>query len=187
MYIDFFVTFLMIPAILAAVGLIGGIVFFVVFGKNKKKIFMISGILAFVITVVCILYIAGFMLVYLVGGMLFSGEGSIAPEYRSNYVNENENRNENEEPEIGGNDIIGIGMDEAMDLLVDAIWESMEHQTTVFHTGEGVVDGQKCYLFSYGDNSQEKFTAFEHYAVTGGGEIYIMDILTGEYEPLQMK
>ena len=85
---DFFITFLMIPAILAVAGLIGGIVFFVVFGKNKKKIFMISGILAFVITVACILYIAGFMLVYIIGGMLFGGEGAISPEYRSGYPNE---------------------------------------------------------------------------------------------------
>jgi len=82
---DFFITFLMIPAILAAAGLIGGIIFFVVFGKNKNKIFMVSGILAFVLTFVCILHSAGFLLVYSVGGMLFSGEGSIEPGYRSNY------------------------------------------------------------------------------------------------------
>ena len=79
---DFFISFLMIPAILAVIGLIGGIIFFVVFGKNKKKIFMILGIFSFVITLLCILYIAGFVLIYVIGGMLFSGEGSIAPEYR---------------------------------------------------------------------------------------------------------
>ena len=85
---DFFITFLMIPAILAAAGLIGGVVFFVVYGKNKKKIFMVSGILAFVMTLVCILYSVGFMLVFGIGGFLFSGEGAIEPEYRSNYINE---------------------------------------------------------------------------------------------------
>jgi hypothetical protein len=97
---DFFITFLMIPAILAVVGLIGGIVFFVVFGKNKKKIFMISGILAFAVAVVCILYIAGFILIYLIGGSLF-GEGSLPPENRSDYTNEaayqKENDNNNNE------------------------------------------------------------------------------------------
>ena len=99
---DFFITFLLIPAILAVVGLIGGIVFFVVFGKNKKKIFMIFGILAFAVTLVCILYIAGFMLVYIIGGFLFSGEGSISPEYRLEYPNQNQN-------EESGMEIMNVG------------------------------------------------------------------------------
>lgn len=71
MYIDFFTTFLMVPSILAVVGLTGGIVFFLVFRKNKKKIFMIFGIITFVIALVCVLYIVGFMLVYVIGGSLF--------------------------------------------------------------------------------------------------------------------
>jgi len=77
----FFTTFLMIPAILALIGLIGGIILFVLYGKGKKKVFMILGILAFVVTLVCLLYIAGFVLIYIIGGSLF-GQGSIAPEYR---------------------------------------------------------------------------------------------------------
>ena len=88
----------------------------------------------------------------------------------------------------GGNGIIdgvmNISKDEAMDLLIDAIWESMGHDTTIIYTGEGVADGQKCYLFSYGDNSQEEFIPWDYYAVTGDGDIYIMDNDTGEYEPL---
>jgi len=98
---DFFMTFLMIPAILAVAGLTGGMVLFVVFRKNKKKIFMISGILSFVLMLLCVLYIAGFLLIYVVGGMLFSGEGSIAPEYRSDYESdENIDGIINEEPPI---------------------------------------------------------------------------------------
>ena len=84
---DFFATFLMVPSIPAIAGLIGGIVSFGVFGKNKNKIFMISGILAFAVTAVCIFYIAGFMLVYTLGGSLF-GESSISPEYRLDYPSE---------------------------------------------------------------------------------------------------
>jgi len=71
----------MIPAILAVIGLIGGITFFVIYGKSKKKVFMVFGILAFVMALVCVLYIVGFILLYVIGGSLF-GQGSIAPEYR---------------------------------------------------------------------------------------------------------
>ena len=84
---EFFRIFLMIPTILAVAGIIGGIVLIVFSKKNKKKIFMVSGILSFVITAACLLYIAGFLLVYIIGGSLF-GEGSISPEYRSDYINE---------------------------------------------------------------------------------------------------
>lgn len=78
---DFFAAFLMIPTILAAVGLIGGIVLFVFFKKNKNKILLVLGILAFVTALVCILYISGFMLVYIIGGSLF-GTGSLPPDAR---------------------------------------------------------------------------------------------------------
>ena len=78
---DFFIAFLMIPSILALIGLIGGIIFFVLYGKSKKKIYMVFGILAFALTLFSLLYIAGFLLVYIIGGSLF-GQGSIAPEYR---------------------------------------------------------------------------------------------------------
>lgn len=77
----FFTTFLMIPTILAALGLIGGIIFLKLYSKRKKKAFMVFGILSFVITLICVLYIAGFILLYVIGGSLF-GQGSIAPEYR---------------------------------------------------------------------------------------------------------
>ena len=80
----------------------------------------------------------------------------------------------------------GISEDDAMDLLAVAILDKMGHDTAIVQSGEGEVDGQQCYLFSFGDNSPEKFTAYDHYAVTGSGKIYIMGILTGEYESLAM-
>ena len=67
----FFSIFLLVPTILAVVGIVGGILFLVAFRKNKKKVFLVFGILAFVIASVCVMYMVGFILIYIVGGSLF--------------------------------------------------------------------------------------------------------------------
>lgn len=50
-------------------------------------------------------------------------------------------------------------------------------------TGEEVINGANCWTFALGTDSPEKFTAEEHYAVNESGEVYILDILSGEYSP----
>ena len=76
---DYFISIFMLPAILAAAGIIGGIVLIVNWRKNKKGVLFAAGIAAFAVTALCVLYIAGYLLVYIIGGMLFTG-GSRAPD-----------------------------------------------------------------------------------------------------------
>jgi hypothetical protein len=81
---------------------------------------------------------------------------------------------------------MGMGAMQVMDLLNGALGERMKDGFAIVYTGDDEVNGEMCYLFSFGDNTPEKFTAFEHYAVTDNSEIFIMDYLTGEYEPFAM-
>ena len=74
----------------------------------------------------------------------------------------------------------------AMDRLVEVLIEKklMMEGFAVRSDGQDTVDGKKCWLFSWGENSDEKFTALDHYAVADDGTIYLMDILEGgEYLP----
>lgn len=55
----------------------------------------------------------------------------------------------------------------------------------LLHEDSDTVQGQKCWCFSFGLNTEEKFTAEDHYAVAPDGKIYQLDIITGEYGPLK--
>jgi len=68
---DYFIAVFTLPAILAIAGIIGGIVCIVNWKKRKKGGLLAAGIVSFVVTAVCVLYIAGYLLVYLIGAALF--------------------------------------------------------------------------------------------------------------------
>lgn len=54
-------------------------------------------------------------------------------------------------------------------------------------TGEDTVGGEHCWTFSFGDNTEEKFTATAHYAVGDSGTIYEMDVAAGgQYAPIKI-
>ena len=86
-WIRFIIDFMFVPAILVIVGLIGGIVLLLVRKKIKKKSLLIAGIAAFAVAAVCIIYITGYLLIYIIGGSLF-GEGSLSPQYRSDWIDD---------------------------------------------------------------------------------------------------
>jgi hypothetical protein len=77
-----------------------------------------------------------------------------------------------------------IDADTAMNLVVEALSDRMVDGTAVASTGENEVYGVHCWTFAFGDNTPEKFTAMEHYAVTDYGEILVLDILANEYNLL---
>jgi len=72
---DYFIAIFTLPAILATAGIIGGIVCIINWKKRKKGGLFAAGIISFAVTAVCVLYIAGYLLVYLIGAALF-GDGS---------------------------------------------------------------------------------------------------------------
>lgn len=77
----------------------------------------------------------------------------------------------------------GISEDEAMELLCDAIYYKLDEGLALVSYGPDDMGGIPCWSFALGEDSPEKFTALEHYVVTLDGEIYVLDITTGEYEP----
>jgi hypothetical protein len=49
--------------------------------------------------------------------------------------------------------------------------------------GEGKVNGQHAFLFDFGTDTDEKFTAQEHYAVTDDGKFWLLDALADKWQP----
>ena len=74
--------------------------------------------------------------------------------------------------------------EKAMNLLIDVISDVSSDRAVVFDR-EDTVNGEHCWLFDVGANTDDKFTAEEHYAVGESGQVYVMDILSGgEYIPV---
>jgi len=71
------------------------------------------------------------------------------------------------------------GESAAMDLLTGLLAHRLTEGMALVATGKEEIDGTSCYTFALGENSPEKFTALEHYAVSPDAKIYIMD-LAGE-------
>jgi len=77
-------------------------------------------------------------------------------------------------------------LDQVMDILYEIVKDKMTDETALVHMGSIIINDQTCVSVAFGKSTPEKFTAEEHYAVTDSGEIYILNIITGEYEPFAM-
>jgi len=77
---------------------------------------------------------------------------------------------------------------DAMDELARALGDKLYGDYVIIPNGDDSVGGEHVWLFDYGENGADKFTAEAHYAVGDSGAIYIMDILGGgEYVPYDSK
>ena len=93
--------------------------------------------------------------------------------------------------ERGGNFLpivegLGVAMDveAAQARLIETFGELTREGTAWVAEGEDAVNGRRAWLFAWGKNTPEKFTAEKRFAVTDLGEIFVMDILGGgEYIP----
>jgi len=79
----------------------------------------------------------------------------------------------------------GPPMDEeqAVSIAVELLKAQMGEGMTLFPKCEGEVNGQHAFLIDLGMNTQEKFTAEEHYAVADDGTVWLLDILSNEWQP----
>jgi hypothetical protein len=73
---------------------------------------------------------------------------------------------------------------EAMEILAEALAKSGKQVegAALAEYGEDTLNGLKVYLFAYGMNSEEKYTAEEHFGVSVYGEIYQYDLIGNEYK-----
>ena len=81
---------------------------------------------------------------------------------------------------------MGVDVDKAMDLLSIVLSDRLTEETALVYTNDDEINGHPCVIIAFGKNTDEKFTAEEHYAVTDTSEIYILNIITNEYEPFAM-
>jgi hypothetical protein len=72
---------------------------------------------------------------------------------------------------------------EAMDILSAAIADIFVEGTAIVETGEDEIDGLHAWKFSFGQNTPEKFTAEQHFAVDDNGQVWVLDILEDQYIP----
>jgi len=83
----------------------------------------------------------------------------------------------------GRGDLIPLDEEQAMFILVELLKAQMGEGMTLFPKCEGEVNGQHAFLIDLGTNTEEKFTAEEHYAVTDDGEVWLLDVLADEWQP----
>lgn len=73
------------------------------------------------------------------------------------------------------------------EILSNALGKNIEGKMIV-ETGDEEINGEMCKLFSVGTDSQEKFMAEQHFAVSPNGDIYYIDILQGaDWIPYALK
>ena len=83
----------------------------------------------------------------------------------------------------GRGDLIPLDEEQAMFIVVDLLQTQMGEGMTLFPKAEGEVNGQHAWLIDLGSNTEEKFTAEEHYAVTDDGAVWLLDVLADEWLP----
>ena len=66
-----------------------------------------------------------------------------------------------------------------------SIQEKLHNGMSVMEVEEReTINGDSCLVFALGTNREDQFVAEEHYAVSTTGDIYQMDYLTGNWEPV---
>ncbi len=69
-------------------------------------------------------------------------------------------------------------VEEGFAMLEEALGDEAQGKGFV-ETGEEEIDGNMCRVYAMGTNTEEKFTAEMHYAVSGSGKIYVLDYING--------
>jgi len=86
------------------------------------------------------------------------------------------------EPVAGGRgDDFPMDEEQAMFIVSEMLKAQFAEGMALVAKGEDEVNGQHAFLFDLGMNTEEKFTAEEHYAVTDDGEVWLLDILANEW------
>ncbi|MDR1706009.1 MAG: hypothetical protein LBS19_15180 [Clostridiales bacterium] len=80
-------------------------------------------------------------------------------------------------------DFLCVSEEEAMNILADALYYKLDEGLTLVSGGASDMDGIPCWSFALGTDTEEKFTAEEHYVVTFEGEIFVYDVISDSYEP----
>jgi len=80
-------------------------------------------------------------------------------------------------------DLIPLDEAQAVEIAVDLLMTQMGNGMTLFPKGEDEVNGQHAWLIDLGSNTEEKFTAETHYAVTDDGMVWLLDVFANEWQP----
>lgn len=77
-----------------------------------------------------------------------------------------------------------LSSQQALDMLVDRFnsKETNSQGETKYiwiQSGTRKIDNVDCYLFTYGEETDDKFTAQRHFAVSEDGDLYEMDVING--------
>ena len=83
----------------------------------------------------------------------------------------------------GRGDLIPLDADQAMYIVSELLGAQLGEGRALVAKGEGEVNGGPAFLFDLGTNTDEKFTAEEHYAVTDDGEVWLLDVLADAWQP----
>ena len=76
-----------------------------------------------------------------------------------------------------------LNKNKAMLIAAEHLSVQMDEGRTLVAEGEGDVNGQHAFLFALGNDTEEKFTAEEHYAVTDDGKVWLLDVIEDEWQP----
>ena len=82
----------------------------------------------------------------------------------------------------GRGDIIPMDEFQAMQILTVMLEANLNEGMALVAKGGGEVNGRHAFLVDLGTNSEEKFTAEAHYAVTDDGGVWLLDVLTDEWD-----
>ena len=83
----------------------------------------------------------------------------------------------------GRGDLIPLDADQAMYIVSELLKAQLGEGMALVAKGGGEVNGGPAFLIDLGTNTDEKFTAEGHYAVTDDGEVWLLDVLTGQWQP----
>lgn len=88
---------------------------------------------------------------------------------------------ESEQASSSAGNKVNLSEEEAVKLLTTVLGDKLKEGMGLISSGEEEINGQLCRKFALGANTDAKFTAEEHFAVTGTGKIYKLDISRNEY------
>lgn len=80
-------------------------------------------------------------------------------------------------------DLGDMSQQEAWDALAAKLEPQLKDGLSLMVNLEDEIDGEHCWTFILGENLTDRFVGREHFAVTDGGTIYVMDMNDGKYVP----
>ncbi|MDO5521955.1 MAG: hypothetical protein Q4G58_15780 [bacterium] len=76
----------------------------------------------------------------------------------------------------------GFTQQQAFDYLADLVSPELKKGMALMQDYEDNINGEHCWTFILGENTPDHFVGEKHFAVSENGKVYLMEIVSGEYQ-----